>query len=230
MPTGQSALTLADLPFVYSFSNILFILITGNTGFEYIFIIGIIAGLFGTFLVVLHPIQTLITKFWNKKYHQESIYEIWHPRNFDVSTMKKFVIQPIPFMIAINTSSINFEKDKIAGLIYFTIILLTVAVALIIPNFQNVLQISDNMHILVLEIIVFSMFCYVSFYWGKQLRSFGKKLKTHALYFALNGILFESRFRSDLDLIKRSIDQNDWSSADALIRNATSDAYDHINV
>lgn len=230
MPTGQSALTLADLPFVYSFSNILLILITGNIELENIYIVGIIAGLFGTFLVILHPIQSLITKFWMKRYHQEAIYDIWHPEKVDVSTMKKFVIQPIPFMVAINTSSINFEKDKIAGLIYFTIILLTVAVALIVPTFQTALQIIDHTHILILEAIVFSMFLYVSYYWGRQLRSFGRKLKTHALYFALNGILFESRFRSDLDLIKRSIDQNDWNSADMLIRNTTSDAYNYINV
>ena len=65
MAAGQTTLTIADLPFVYSMVNILFILWTGEFDAERIYAVGLIAGLFGTFLIMVHPIQRL----WDKRYH-----------------------------------------------------------------------------------------------------------------------------------------------------------------
>jgi len=214
MATGQGTLMLADLPFVYSISNILIILFSNSNGIERFYIAGLLAGMFGTFLVIIHPIQKILDGFWKKRIEKISKYGI--PQTI-TSPPVKMEINRINFLISLKTPAINFEKDKIAGTIYFTIILMATGVALTQPKFLHQIGLENFQYTWILLLIIFAMFNITSYIWGKELRQFGYKLRISALFFELLHTYSKNVDVMRLDMIKRSIDLNDWNSASELI-------------
>ncbi len=213
MASGQTALSLSDLPFMYSFVNLLFIWSTGDvTDFTRYYIVGLIAGLIGTFFVFWHPIQWLLDKFTMSKQQTLSIYEIDYPNV--VPPLRKIIVKEW-FSLSLKTSAIKYLKDKIAGQIYFMIILITLFIALLTTNFQQTVGLKDSPHLYVIIVGVVGMSTGIAIFMAKQSESFGLNLKLSALYFLISLRLIG--FKEESNVIKQAIDLNDWPTVKEMI-------------
>lgn len=208
---GNSALSLTDIPFVYSLANLLLIYYTGNFEIERFVILGFLAGMFGTFLVFWHPIQGIIDKF-SLISKNKSKYTI---RNPGAKTAKlEIKIDESLFRLSLNTHAIKYQKDKFAGLIYFMIILLTIAIVSTSDNFKQAVMVPAFFQLLIMFGPVVMMFgC------GWLLAIHGKKLinnlKLNSLYFLLSNDIIG--YGNESNLIKTAVDLNDWATAQEII-------------
>ena len=214
MASGQTALSLSDLPFMYSVLNLSAITIFGipeDFGGRFI-ILGIIAGIAGTFLVYLHPIQWSIDKKMLKGYDKLSIYYIENPNHkpkaYDIR------INEHEFRLSLKSSSIKYLKDKFASRIYFTIIVGTFSLSIISPNIRNILGMEDLLMLIPLGIIVAIMGFVVGFQNKKVYYQIEDGIEFESLY---NQITRWRGSQEEKEDIRRSIDLQEWEIVESKI-------------
>lgn len=213
MASGQTALSLSDLPFMYSFVNLLFIWSTGNVAdISRFYIVGLIAGLIGTFFVFWHPIQWIFDKFTIRRQQFLSLYTINYP---NVVPPKRTIILKEWFGLSLRTSAIKYLKDKMAGQIYFMIILLTIFCALLTTNFQETVSLKDSPYLYPLIVGTIGMLAGVGIFMARQFDNFKLDLKLCALYFLISQRIIG--FKDESNIIKQAIDLNDWATVKEMI-------------
>jgi hypothetical protein len=215
---GQSTLSIADLPFVYSIANILVILYTGTVDINRFYVVGLIAGLIGTFFVIVHPVQLGLDRRWKNvsKFHSK-----YHITNEGASPPDRDIeMEVINVQRSLKLVGIKYEKDKIVGAIYFLVILVTIFGSLFNVSFQHALGFETPFSSLwySIQAVFLFMLCLTGAVIIREMLSFTSKLKTCAMYFYLIkrwGRHVEIRPR--LDEIKHSIDNNDWDIGKQLL-------------
>ena len=208
MANGQTALSLSDLPFSYSFINLIFILIIGEIKIENFYIVGVIAGMIGTLLVFWHPIQWIIDKIINKRKNDMSTYIIENP-NHDPSKYEIIIDDEI--MLSLKTSPIKFLKDKIVSQIYYIILLCTFGLALFNPIFHKVIQLDGTIFPIYIQLGILFMAGLSLYILIKNVIGLGNNIKIVSVYFhcySLNTNLSEA-----IEIVKESFNLNDWISA-----------------
>jgi len=206
MTSGQTILSLTDLPFVYSIVNLMAIWVFGipeDYGARFAFI-GIIAGIGGTFLVFWHPIQSLIEYTTIKNYDKLSTYYIETPQNrpkaYDILIDKEY------FRLSLKSNSIKYLKDKFTSQIYFVIVIGVFSIALSTNQFQKEINI-ENSQIIIPIIGILAVMAIALAYFSRNLyKQYKRSLKLDSLYYQ-----FTKPFHSsETDMIKRSIDLQEW--------------------
>jgi len=209
---GTSVLSITDIPFVYSLANLLFIASTGTIEVERLVIIGLLAGIGGTFLVFWHPIQWIIDRLVllsNPKFRQYKIKNPGHvPDNYTLDIKKGL------FRLSLNTHGIKYQKDKFVSLIYFMIILGTLGYIYDSENFQKVVEISDSYKSYI-PYGAFVMLLGIGWFLTDHGRKLKNNLKLNSLYFMLSNDIIG--YGNESNLIKNAIDLNDWATAKEII-------------
>ena len=217
MTSGQTALSLTDLPFMFSLVNLLYILTFGleiTTNGETVFdinryyTVGLIAVMLGTFFVFWHPIQWIIDKVtlkWQDKFSTYLITNLNHvPPEYNI-IINEF------FRLSLNTSAIKYLKDKMTGQIYFVIILTVFLIALFNLDFQKTFGLTNSTYLLYIQLGIGSMLGGTIYFSTKQIRGFRLNLQLTSLYFLLSNKMLGYSERTNL--IKQAIDLNDWDTA-----------------
>lgn len=213
MASGQTALSLSDLPFMYSFVNLLFVWSTGNIeDLSRFYTVGLIAGLIGTFFVFWHPIQWIFDKFTVSQQKVLSFYKIDHS---GVVPPTRTIALKDWFGLSLRTSAIKYLKDKMAGQIYFMIILLTLFIALQTDNFQQTIGLKNSPFFYPVIVGIIGMLVGVAIFMLKQFDNFKLDVKLCALYFFISQRLIG--FREESSIIKQAIDLNDWATVKEMI-------------
>jgi hypothetical protein len=211
MASGETTLSITELPFWYSLINILYIWNTGNVAIENItdklVIVGLIAGFIGTFFVFWHPIQWIIEKLAWKKRNSYSIYRV--ESNQTQPTFHNILILDLYLRLSLKTSAINHYKNKIASQIYFLVILITIFTALGNSDFQKVTKLKDTIYLLPTQVVIFCMIfglCYLIY---KMRQYFIENIRLHAMYYFITDQL---ELYQNVDFIKQAIDLHDWTT------------------
>ncbi len=213
MASSPTALSLSDLPFMYSFVNLLFILITGQAKIENFYIVGLIAGIIGTFLVFWHPIQWSLDKFMT--YHKKEYAKYRIVNNTGV-TPPQYELQISDwFNLSLKTSAIKYLKDKISSQIYFFIILSTIGLALFDPNFQKALNLENTYYRLIIQLGIWVMLIGLSKIFIKSSKEFINNVKITSIYFLISNSF--TRYSGQSTIIKEAIDLNDWDTAKVVV-------------
>lgn len=212
MSSGQTALSISDIPFMYSFVNLIFIWQTGITGFESLPIIGLIAGVIGTFLVFWHPIQWVIDELMMRNMGNYSVYTIENhghvPSKYDLQLEGWF-------SLSLKTSAIKYLKDKISSQVYFIVILTTFVLLLIDPNFQKTLKLENTVYPILIQIGLIIMLIALVYLYKKNSNQFIQNVKITSLYFLISNDVIG--YRDQSLVIKEAIDLNDWDTANNVI-------------
>lgn len=220
MANGQTALSLTDIPFMYSFVNILFIMIVGienPVDFSRFYVVGLIAGLIGTFFVYWHPIQWIMRKFIMRDKNVIRGYTVHHV-NPD-ATPPEYEINIIEWLhLSLKTNAIKYLMDKFVSQIYFFIILVTLSLALSNIDFVTSLGLSDDVYLHFIKFGLLGMVVGTFIFSGKQYYNFRISLKLHCIYFLLVHHLVG--FNDKTNMIKQAIDLNDWVTAKLMIDKA----------
>jgi len=208
---GSSALSVSDIPFVYSIVNLGFISYTGSTDIQQFLVVGFIAGIFGTFLAFWHPIQWVIDRFVLGSKKIINTYFIEHknanPPNYTIKLDDSLI------RLSLKTHSIKYQKDKFTGFIYFIITLFVFALVSDDDNFITALNLQESP---ILDVITYgSLVLAVGVGWllYAHAKNLSKNLKLNSLYF----LLYSRTQLGDpntRDLIKTSIDLNDWATVE----------------
>lgn len=214
MASGQTALSLSDLPFVYSLANILFIWIYGIEDIDRFFVVGLIAGIVGTFLVFWHPIQFLYDRIMMSRYERNlASYPIKNPHHipekYDIRIERSLI------RLSLKTTSIKYLKDKLVSQDYFMIILITLASVMITDSFQQATKLNDTPFAGYIILGIIGMLCGVVYLSTKQFKEFMFNLKLNSLYFLLTNHIIG--FSDASSIIKNAIDLNDWTTAREMI-------------
>ncbi|HJW19251.1 MAG TPA: hypothetical protein VJ571_01680 [Candidatus Nitrosotalea sp.] len=191
--------------------NILYILSTGTVDINRLYAVGLIAGLMGTFLVIVHPIQKAIDRSWKKLSFIHSKYSAIHLT--DKRLEKTIIMDPINLQRSLKLIAIKYEKDKIAGTLYFLIILIVIFSAFLNPNFQNAVGIKPPFSIVYyfIESGLLTMSAIILTVLSLEVRRFTGKVQDCGMYYELiNRWGGSPAVRPRLDQIKESIDNNDW--------------------
>ena len=214
MTSGQTALSLSDLPFMYSFLSVLFIWYTGNSDdLARYYIVGVIAGTVGTFFVFWHPIQWILDKDMFKGQKINSSYAI--ELSNAVPDKYNLQIDPEFFRLSLKTSAIKYLKDKMASLVYFVIILGTLSIALIDTRFQKAIHLHNMSTITVIEIGLIAMLFGLVYVNRKKRSEFVLNVKLVGLYFQISNRI--TGYKDQSNIIKQAIDLNDWDVAKDMI-------------
>ena len=217
MTSGQTALSLTDLPFMFSLVNLLYIWIFGleiTTNGETVFdisryyAVGLIAGMLGTFFVFWHPIQWIIDKVTLKWQDTFSTYLITDRGN---AIPEYNIIINEFFRLSLNTSAIKYLKDKMTGQIYFVIILTVFLIALFNLDFQKTFGLANSTYISYIQLGIGSMLVGTIYFSTRQIFSFRLNLQLTSLYFLLSNKMLG--YSGETNLIKQAIDLNDWDTA-----------------
>lgn len=212
MTSGQTALAISDLPFMYSLINILFILWTGSVDdFSRFYIVGLFAGLIGAFLVFWHPIQWIIDKNMIKQNENTSFrisYPNASPPEHDV------IIDQLFFRLTLKTVAIKYLKDKLVSQFYFIIILSTIFYALFIESFQQTIGLKDHPYLIVIQIIIIAMLVGTGYLTQRQSAMFRRNLKLSALFQFAEYKVYSF---GNLTFIKQAIDLGDWVTVEDML-------------
>ena len=209
----SNAISLTDIPFVYSVTNIAFIGITGIVEIEKFLIVGLFAGIFGTFLVFWHPIQWLITKL---TLSQKTKLQQYFIKNKGHNPESLTIQIPEPLIrLSLNTSAIKYQKDKFTSLIYFLIILLTFSYFSTTDGFVQATQIVDKQILSVITIVPSILFVGVVIFLKNHFTRLDHNIKLNALYFLLTNEIIG--YDTESNIIKTAIDLNDWDTVKEMI-------------
>jgi len=215
MTSGQTALSLTDLPFMYSFLNVMTIILFGiPENYESRFIIiGIFAGIGGTFLIFWHPIQYLIDWYMTKSYEKLSTYYVssptQKPKAYDI------LINNDQFRLSLKSSSIKYLKDKYASLIYFIIILVSVGVAVVGEDVQKLLNIQDPFLIIPIFAVLTAMAFALGFFNRTLYVKIRKGLQLESLYYQVTKL---PGYQEEREEIRRSIDLQEWEIVESQLK------------
>lgn len=211
MASGETTLSITDLPFWYSLINILYIWNTGDVSIEHItdklVIVGLIAGFIGTFFVFWHPIQWVIDKLtWGIR-ESYSIYHVEHtqvsPPSYDIIILDEYL------RLSLKTSAINHYKNKIVSQLYFLVILITITFALGDSSFQTITKLKDTVYLLPTQILIFCMIAGLFYLIYKMTKYFIENLQLHAMYYFITNQL---ELYEKVEYIKQAIDLHDWTT------------------
>lgn len=208
---GSSVLSVSDIPFVYSIVNLGFISYTGSTDIQQFVVVGFIAAIFGTFLAFWHPIQWVIDKFVLGSKRIINNYFIEYkdatPPNYTIKLDDSLI------RLSLKTHSIKYQKDKFSGFIYFIITLFVLAMVSDDDNFITALNLQESP---ILDVITYGPYVLMLGV-GWLLHSHAKNLSTNLKLSSLYFLLYSRTKLGDLntrDLIKTSIDLNDWATVE----------------
>src|SRR3989442_5223283 len=101
---------------MYSLVNILYILSTGSVDINRLYAVGLIAGLIGTFFVIVHPIQRGFDRRWKKLSPSHSKYSVINMN--DKKSKKIISMDPINLLRSLKLVAVKYEKDKMVGTFY----------------------------------------------------------------------------------------------------------------
>jgi len=210
MTVGQSSLSIAEIPFIYTLVNLSAITASGQVSFENLYIAGLGAGLFGTFLVVVKPLQRNIDRHMRKIFVKLTNYRVEAKSS---GSAKKDAIQVLDtsyMELSLGTTSIKYEKDKIAGTFYFLGILISFGIFLLYPPFQITISIEPNWSYAISGSIVIMIIIISKIQIG-YLKQFSKKLQLNAMYMLFaNQISGRALEPELLGIAGRAIDINNW--------------------
>jgi hypothetical protein len=215
MAAGQTILAITDLPFSYSFVNILFISILGKPTLETLPIVGMIAGLAGTFLLILHPIQKGFDKSYRERLNDFINYKFKGQSGNTIVDTGVSIDKEL-LLLSLNTSAMKYEKDKLAGNAYFILLLLEIAFSLAYPPFVEALNLQWY-HIILLLAAIIGMIGGIVYTHRGDLKDFSRHMQLNALFFQLQSQASSNQISNWLDLAGRSIDLNDWTTAKEII-------------
>lgn len=213
MASGQTALSLSDLPFMYSFVNLIFIWQTGHAGIVNLPIVGLIAGIIGTFLVFWHPIQWAIDRRMLRNKTEHSVYSI---ENNIGTVPPKYDLQLEDwFNLSLKTSAVKYLKDKISGQIYFIAILTTLLLLLFDPNFKQALNLENTTYPYSIQAGLVAMLVGLVIIYKKSAKEFILNVKVTGAYFLISNNI--TRYGEPSPVIKEAIDLNDWDTAKNIV-------------
>jgi len=211
LASGETTLSITDLPFWYSFVNILYIWNTGDVSIEHItdklIIVGLIAGFIGTFFVFWHPIQWILDKLSWRKRKSYSIYRV--DSNQTTIPFHNIIIHDQYLRLSLKTSAINHYKNKIVSQLYFLTILITIFVALGDTHFQSVTKLKDTIYLLPTQLVIFGMMVGLCYLIYKMRQYLIENLRLHAMYYFITDQL--ERYEN-VNYIKEAIDLHDWTT------------------
>jgi len=207
MSTGQTALGISDIPFMYSLVSILYILIIGDADdSSRFYIIGLIAGTLGTFFVFWHPIQWLIDRnlISNRKFNSTYLIKLngHDPPEYEVKVDQWL-------RLSLKTPAIKFLKDKIAGQLYFLTILIMLGFSFAYPPFLETIHLNNSYYSILIGIGLFSMIVGMCYLLIMQNIEFIKNVKIQSLYF----LAYKNNLYGDPSILKSAIDLGDWITA-----------------
>ena len=219
---NSSALSISDIPFVYSFINILYIWMFGletiseggttTIDVSRLYVVGLIAGLLGTFVVFWHPIQWFIDDHVKKRLKDFSTYFIEipsrSPENYHV------IIEPW-INLSLQTPAIKYLKDKLSSMAYFLIILVTLFLALINVDFQKTIHLGNSPYLFPIQFGIFVMYSGACYFIGKQYVEFRRNLRISGAFYFLTEYFL--KYNDEANFIKAVIDLNDWVTAKKMI-------------
>ena len=211
MTSGQTVLSLTDLPFAYSFVNLLVLIIFGlPENYEgRLILIGLIAGIAGTFLVYLHPIQWFLDKKMNKIFDEVSIIHFKdptkRPKGYDIEIHKN------QYQLALKSSSIKYLKDKFASQIYFTIIVWTFSMSFAVKNMRDLLGINEPTLIVPVAVILGIMGGGVFVMCLRVFKQIKKSLRLESVF---NQVIRWAGNPEEKEEIRRSIEYQEWEIVD----------------
>lgn len=216
MTNGNSTLSLSDLPFWYSFINIVYIWTTGNTSLEDLgskfLVVGLIAGFIGTFFVFWHPLQWIIEKLTWKTRKNYSTYHVEAAGNqvpfHDIHISDEYL------RLSLKTSIIGYYKNKMVSQFYFLAILITISLALLDPNFQSTTTLKNSVFLLPIQIIILCMMGGLFYFIHSMKKYFLENVRLHAMYYLVAENLENYQ---NVTHLKQAIDLHDWTT----VKNAT---------
>lgn len=212
MTNGNSTLSLTDLPFWYSFINIMYIWTTGNISLEDLgnkfLIVGLIAGFVGTFFVFWHPIQWVIEKVTWKVREKYSTYHVESNHNAKVPFHDIYISDEY-LRLSLRTSIIGYYKNKMVSQFYFLAILITIFLALLDTNFQSATKLKDTMYLLPIQIIILCMIGGLVYFVYGMRKYFLETVQLHAMYYLIAENL---ETYQNITHLKQAIDLHDWTT------------------
>lgn len=214
MANGHVALSLSDLPFIYSLITVL-IIINNETIATPSYVALLAAGFLGTFVITTRPLQKLIDIIYKIKFRSSS-NEMFILKHFSRTKMLKLPIKNELMKLSLKTSPIKYEKDKIIGSIYFITILVLIIYALTIDDLVEDIKSKIPYDVSLIRIITAVMLGSISLLLSHEIINFRKKIQLSAMFFELSdrGIVGTD----DLSLQKSAFDQNDWESHEKMLQ------------
>jgi hypothetical protein len=214
MTNSQTALSLSDLPFVYSLITVL-IVINNQTITTPSYLSLLIAGFLGTFVITTRPLQRLVDIIYYKIKFRYSNNEIFILKHYSGLKTMQLPIRNGLMRLSLKTSPIKYEKDKIIGSIYFITILTLILYALMMDSLVQEIKSKIPYDIWIIRGIVSFMLGSISLLLAHQIINFRKKIQLSAIFFEISsrGILGTD----DLSLHKSSVDTNDWEANEKLL-------------
>ena len=214
MASGSTALSLTDIPFVYSLVNIIFIWMYGIENIERFLLVGLIAGILGTFLVFWHPLQFMYNKIMMFRYNRDlSSYLITNPNHsppkFEIKIEKSLI------RLSLKTTSIKYLKDRMVSQDYFIIILLTLVGVLQASTFQKSIHLMNSPYLNWIIFMISAMVLGMIYLSTKQMKEFFFNIKLNSIYFLLTNNIIG--FGDASNIIKNAIDLGDWTSVREMI-------------
>lgn len=222
MTSGQTSLSITEIPFIYSIVQIVVIGGLGKTDLETLIIPGIFGGVVGTFMVIYHPIQRQMDKWWKKRVEKLVDYKVYGPPSASAKKEAGQEIDKAYLELSLGTTSIKYEKDKIVGTFYFLTILSVLAASFGNPTFVKLVNL--EIHWVILILIGLGVMMYLTSRIQKNnLLSFATNLQLNALYLQIQSEAQTSTaLIAWLDVAGRALDMNNWvlvkESIDKIIR------------
>jgi len=186
---------------------------TGSVDFERFFIVGVLASILGTFFVFWHPIQWMLDRIMLSRKKSLGKYKIEYPNH--VPPQLNIIIDESLIRISLHTYAIKYQKDKFAGLIYFIIILFTLTQVSLTENFQQLVQLQDSAFLSIITFGPVVLMVGIGVFLHDHQSSLYKNIQLNSLYFQLSNTILG--YGNESNLIKTSIDLNDWTTAKTMI-------------
>jgi len=208
MTVGQSTLSIAELPFVYTIVNLAVISSTGVVTIDNLYAASLGAGLFGTFFVVLKPSQRIIDWQIRKKFESLLTYKFSDKEEFKAN------IDITYLELNLFTTPIKYEKDKISGTAYFIVVLFFTDSILLTESFQKAISL-DAIWAIVLSIVFFGMLIVVAIIMKGYVKTFSRNLQLSALYMDLvtkrgREVPTDTAELERLNIAGSALDLNNW--------------------